>query len=93
MVGLRKLLSTTSPFLSHLVEMNMSKALLPKFSPLRRSFFTFSDGKTSFDIHTNSFSENGFIKVSASTVFKEETASSLLRIRKLVRSSCFVVWF
>ena len=76
LIGLMKLLSTASPFLSHLVEINMSKASLPKFSALRRLFFIFSDGKTPFDIHTNSSSENGFINVFVSTVFNEETASS-----------------
>ena len=51
----------------------------------------FSDGNSPFDIHTNSFSENRFLKVSVSTVFNEETASSSIRMWDLVRSFCFFV--
>ena len=71
--------------------MNVSQASLPRFSALR-SFFIFSDGKTPFDIVTNSFSEGGFIKVSVSIVFNEETDYFSLRIQHLVRSLCFAVW-
>lgn len=60
--------------------MNMSKASLPGFSTLRRTFFMFSDGNSPFNTHTNSFSENRFLKVSVSTAFNEETASSSLRM-------------
>ena len=71
--------------------MNVSQDSLPRFLELRY-FFIFSDGKTPFDIVSNSFSEAGFIKVSVSTVFNEETDSFSLRTQHFVRSLCLAVW-
>lgn len=71
--------------------MNVSQASLPRFLALRY-FFIFSDGKTPFDIVSNSFSEAGFIKVSVSTVFNEETDSFSLRMQHFVISLCLAVW-